>query len=57
MRYLVKTVNGTLFIEMIYRDETETKKSEQEKSKYLILGKLGEPWFTPEPWIKRLMEK
>lgn len=55
-KYLLKTVHGIAFIEMLYWDWNEEKTKKIQKSKKLVIGKLGEPFFEPVDWIKKLMK-
>lgn len=54
--YFVKRVHNTLYIEMLYWDETERVPTKRHKSKKLVLGKIGEPFFEPVDWLKKLMK-
>ena len=53
--YFLKQVHGIVYIEKLYWDE-KGKPSEKHKAKRLVLGKLGDPQFAPEKWIKKLLE-
>lgn len=55
-KYYLKVVNGIVFVEKIYKDENAEKDTERFKAKQLVLGKLGEPFFLPEAWVKKLLK-
>ena len=54
--YYLKVVNGIVFVEKIYKDENAKKDTERLKAKQLVIGKLGEPFFSPESWVKKLLQ-
>lgn len=53
--YTLKHVGDIVYVEKLYWDET-AKPSEKHKAKRLIIGKLGDPFFDPVPWIKKLLD-
>lgn len=54
--YYLKVVNEIVFVEKIYKDENAEKDTERFKAKQLVIGKLGEPFFLPESWVKKLLK-
>ena len=54
--YYLKVVNGIVVVEKMYKDENAKKDTERCKAKQLVIGKLGEPFFSPESWVKKLLQ-
>ena len=54
--YFLKRIHDTMYVEMLYWDESEPVPTKRHKSKTLVLGKIGDPFFEPVDWLKKLMK-